>query len=99
MLQKFPKGNKTPWNVWLAFCRSWPRVFGPPEILVVDEGKEFMGTFADRAGEEGCLVSTIDARAPWKNAKTERAGGHFKAIYAKARELEAPETKQEAEAL
>eukprot|EP00959_Pyramimonas_sp_CCMP1952_P152830 3197513-Pyramimonas_sp.AAC.1 len=58
-----------------------------------------MGTFADRASEAGCLVSTIDARAPWKNAKTERAGGHFKAIYAKACELEPPETRKEAEAL
>eukprot|EP00959_Pyramimonas_sp_CCMP1952_P265940 5560282-Pyramimonas_sp.AAC.1 len=74
MFQRVPKGKKAPWNVWLAFCRRWLRAFGPPEILVVDEGKEFMGTFADRASEAGCLVSTIDARAPWKNAKTERAG-------------------------
>eukprot|EP00959_Pyramimonas_sp_CCMP1952_P246456 5151361-Pyramimonas_sp.AAC.1 len=80
-------------------CRSWLRVFGPREILVVDEGKEFMVTFADRAAEEGCLIPTIDARAPWENAKTERAVGHFKAIYARACELEAPETKKEAGAL
>eukprot|EP00959_Pyramimonas_sp_CCMP1952_P311981 6529304-Pyramimonas_sp.AAC.1 len=38
-------------------------------------------------------------RAPWKNAKTERAGGRLRAIYAKACELEAPETRKEAEAL
>eukprot|EP00959_Pyramimonas_sp_CCMP1952_P313433 6560312-Pyramimonas_sp.AAC.1 len=76
MFQRVPKGKKTPWNVWFAFCRCWLRVFGPPEFLVVDEGKEFMGTFADRASEAGCL-----------------------AIYAKACELEPPETRKEAEAL
>eukprot|EP00959_Pyramimonas_sp_CCMP1952_P086242 1803743-Pyramimonas_sp.AAC.1 len=58
-----------------------------------------MGTFADRATEEGCPVSTFDARAPWMNANNERAGGHFKAIYAKACELEPPGTRKEAEAL
>ena len=41
MLQKVPKGKKKALNVWLAFCRSWLRVFGAPEIIVVDEGKEF----------------------------------------------------------
>ena len=44
-------------------------------------------------------MSVIDGRAPWKNAKTERAGGHFKAIYDKAYELEPPRSKQEAETM
>eukprot|EP00959_Pyramimonas_sp_CCMP1952_P203605 4257710-Pyramimonas_sp.AAC.1 len=33
MFQRVPKGKKTPYNVWLAFCWSWLRAFGPPEIL------------------------------------------------------------------
>eukprot|EP00959_Pyramimonas_sp_CCMP1952_P308727 6461260-Pyramimonas_sp.AAC.1 len=62
MFQRVPKGKKTPHDVWLAFCRSWPRVPGLPEILAAGGGG-FMGAFADRAAEEGCLISTIDALA------------------------------------
>jgi len=80
MLQRIPTGKRKPHQVWRAFCRSWLRVFGVPEILLLDEGREFMAEFADRAATAAALVQTVDARSPWKNAKTERHGGHLKEI-------------------
>ena len=46
-------------QVWQAFLRSWCRVFGIPEVLVVDQGREFLGEFATKAGEHGALIRNI----------------------------------------
>ena len=53
MFQKIPTGKRKPHQVWRAFCRSWLRVFGVPEVMVLDEGREFMAEFADRASPAG----------------------------------------------
>ena len=35
-------------SVWNAFVKCWTRIFGEPEILVVDPGLEFAGHFGAR---------------------------------------------------
>ena len=67
-------GSKEPENAWDAFNESWVRIFGCPEIIVCDPGSEFRHLFCEKAAGEGGIVLPTDARAPWQNGKTERAG-------------------------
>ena len=56
----------------------WVKVFGPPELLVLDRGKEFFNEkFHAVLGDQGCGLH-IDAESPWQNSRTERAGGILK---------------------
>eukprot|EP00959_Pyramimonas_sp_CCMP1952_P255114 5328561-Pyramimonas_sp.AAC.1 len=59
---------------WQAFARTWARVFGMREVVAVDPGTEFQGTFADRRRNDGACISLADARSPRRNGRTERAG-------------------------
>lgn len=71
-------------SVWMAFLRSWVRTFGMPEMIVMEQGREFIGSFAQGAAEHGGLVRTISARAPWQNGRAERHGGLAKGTFIKA---------------
>ena len=52
---------------------------GWPEILVHDQGPEFMGSaFQNPAGAAGVLTMPIDSQSPWQNGQTERACQFFK---------------------
>ena len=42
--------------VWLAFMRSWARFLGYPQVLLLDQGTEFLGEFRDRANQFGILI-------------------------------------------
>eukprot|EP00959_Pyramimonas_sp_CCMP1952_P313990 6573085-Pyramimonas_sp.AAC.1 len=35
------------WLAWQACVLTWARVFGTPEVVVVDSGTEFQGALAD----------------------------------------------------
>ena len=71
-------GRKTAENVFQTYTDAWTRIFGPPEVLVCDPGTEFQGYFADNVNGSGTVIFPTDARAPWQNGKTERAGGLWK---------------------
>ena len=66
-------------SIWSAFVRSWLRTFGMPEMIVMDQGREFTGAFAQRAAEYGGLIRTIG-----QNGRTERHGGLAKGTFIKA---------------
>ena len=66
-------------SIWSAFIRSWLRTFGMPEMIVMDQGREFTGAFAQRAAEYGGLIRTIG-----QNGRTERHGGLAKGTFIKA---------------
>ena len=88
-------GSKEPENAWDAFNESWVRIFGCPEIIVVDPGPEFRQLFCEKATGEGGIVLPTDARAPWQNGKTERAGKEWKIIFKIAmRQLEPEDYKE-----
>ena len=58
---------------------AWVKHYGWPEIIVHDQGPEFMGNeFHNPAGAACVLTMPIDSQSPWQNGKTERAGQSFK---------------------
>ena len=69
---------KTAENVWNTFVDAWIRVYGLPDVLVLDPGKEFEGYFTDMAQAYGITILPTDRESPWQNGKTERAGGLWK---------------------
>ena len=71
-------GRKTPENVFETFIDSWVRMFGMPEMVIVDPGTEFRTCFADMCSSYGCLILPTDPRCPWQNGRTERAGKEWK---------------------
>ncbi len=77
-------------HVWMKFYQCWVRIFGMPELLVMDQGREFVGPFSKLAAEHGALVKVIGARAPWQQGRTERHGGLAKEIFVKVREEMSP---------
>jgi hypothetical protein len=81
---------KQPMNVWRAFVDAWIRIFGVPEMIVLDPGTEFKGEFADQCQARGVLVLPTDPRAPWQNGKTERAGKAWKGIFRNATRKDKP---------
>ena len=83
MVERVP--NKEPSEVWNVVNNLWLRVFGPPEVIVTDPGREFMASFLKQAMGQGIVVHQIAARAPWQQGRTERHGAHFKRILDKAR--------------
>ena len=80
-----PLQRKTNLNVWVCFATNWIKFFGPPEILVTDQGTEFLGQdFMERAAASGITQLPINSKAPWENGRTENAGSHWKRCMAKA---------------
>ena len=62
-----------------AILRSWLVPFGPPSLIIVDQGREFFGRdFSGRLMELGIMIHFTDTNSPWQNSRTERAGGVFK---------------------
>ena len=62
-----------------GFSIVWVKHYGWPELLVSDQGPEFVGSeFVTYVGENGCLHHFIDSQSPWQQGRTERAGGSLK---------------------
>ena len=81
-----PLESCTSAHVSSVVAAVWIRYFGPPEVLVVDQGPEFTGPeFQKLVETHACVLHVIDVRSPWQNGKTERHGDIFKKIVAKAR--------------
>ena len=70
-------------HVWERFMSTWGRTFGVPEMVVVDQGREFLGEFATKLNQGGCIIRTIGARSPWQQGRTERHGGLAKGVLEK----------------
>ena len=73
-----PLPDKTAEKTWQGFVKNWAQVFGMPEIIVVGPGTEFQGYFAEQTASHGVALLPTDARAPWQNGRTERAGKEWK---------------------
>ena len=71
-------GGKTAEAVWHTFVEQWIRPYGFPDVVVCDPGGEFEGYFAEQLQAYGVTLLPTDARSPWQNGKTERAGGTWK---------------------
>ena len=63
----------------LALTDSLLTPYGPPTLIIADQGTEFTGReFGDKLNQMGIMVHYIDTHAPWQAGRTERAGGVFK---------------------
>ena len=61
------------------FADDWVKHYGWPELVIHDQGPEYVGPeFQTALAEAGVLTHPIDARSPWQQGRTERAGGAFK---------------------
>ena len=77
--QVAPCANKTSQEVMNVFWNEWIKHFGPPQLLVMDRGKEFYSNlFQESIGGLGTALHFTDPESPWQNSRTERAGGVFK---------------------
>ena len=94
-----PLEKTTAEHVWSRFSRSWGRIFGAPELVVVDQGQEFLGDFSKRINEGGSIVQTIGARAPHQQGRTERHGGLAKNMLIKVKDQMPPENREDWEAM
>eukprot|EP00435_Cladocopium_sp_Y103_P026760 s1698_g6.t1 len=73
-------------HVWEKFYGTWVRTFSMPEMILLDQGREFGKDFSAKVSEAGCLLKVIGARAPWQQGRTERHGGLAKEVFIKLRE-------------
>ena len=85
---------------WSCFNRLWIRVFGAPQCVLFDEGKEFTGgPFQDGLEMHGIQPIEINRQAPFELGTVERRGALFKEAYYRTRELRQPQDLEEVEAL
>ncbi|CAE8697324.1 unnamed protein product [Polarella glacialis] len=77
-LQVVSRTGRKARDVKKIFAEDWIRHFGLPELVVADQGSEFAAEFTDYLHKLGVPVHPTDARSPWQNSRTERAGGIFK---------------------
>ena len=81
-----PLSGTSSQEVWEKFNATWMRTFGMPEVVVLDQGREFTKDFATKVNESGAILKVIGARAPWQQGRTERHGGLAKELFVKVRE-------------
>ena len=59
----------------------WLPIFGPPRVMIADQGKEFTSwTFEELCARHGILLWHCAVQAPWQNGVCERGGGVLKAL-------------------
>ena len=86
-----PVVDKTAETVAKCVAERWIQYFGPPLVIIADQGKEFVGAqFKEFTNANSILLHIIDVRAPWQNGRTERHGDIYKKIFERARWLHSP---------
>ena len=63
------------------FQKRWLPIFGPPRVLVADQGREFISwAFEEMCARHSILLWHIPVQAPWANGICEKGGGILKAL-------------------
>lgn len=71
--------DKTGAEVRETFWNEWIKHYGPPQLIIVDRGREFFNEdFQQNIGGLGVGIHYTDPESPWQNGRTEKAGGVFK---------------------
>ena len=77
--------DRTSASVAKAFATHWHKHYGMPELLITDQGPEFVGKeFTSYVADHACLHNFIDSQSPWQQGQTESAGGSLKKTYVKS---------------
>ena len=75
--------DKSTKSVVRFLSTRWIATFGPPRVMVVDQGREFVSwEMEEFAGSQSILLHHIAVQAPWQNGIAERSGGVLKALLA-----------------
>jgi hypothetical protein len=74
-----PLPGHTPAAARRAYLQ-WVRLFGPPEKLYTDLGREFKGGFELGAEHDATYIEPSSLEMPTQRSITERAGRNFKEI-------------------
>lgn len=77
-----PVKNHSPTKVKNAVYQ-WIRIFGHPERIYTDLGREFKGDFATFAEEQAMILDVGSLETPTQRSITERAGKTFKEVLSK----------------
>ena len=87
-----PVVDKTAETVAKCVAERWIQYFGPPLVIIADQGKEFVGTqFKEFTNANSILLLIIDVRATWQNGRTERHGDIYEKIVERAVVVAFPE--------
>ena len=78
-----PLSGPNPAAARQAYLR-WVRFFGPPSVLKVDLGREFIGAFELGAELDATVIEPSSLEMPTQRSITERAGRSFKEIFSRA---------------
>ena len=63
------------------FKQRWLPIFGPPRVLIADQGREFISwAFQQMCDEHSILLYHIPVQAPWANGICEKGGGILKGL-------------------
>ena len=75
--------DKSADSVVAFMMKRWMPIFGPPRVLIADQGKEFVSwKFEEMASQHSILLWHTAIQAPWQNGICEKGGGILKAIFA-----------------
>eukprot|EP00969_Alexandrium_andersonii_P295920 13079551-Alexandrium_andersonii.AAC.1 len=56
-----PIPDKSAATVAKTFCETWVRYFGPPLVLIADQGREFVGSaFSEMCDRNAVLLHIVD---------------------------------------
>ena len=77
-----PLQDHTPRSARRAFLQ-WTRIFGTPERIYDDLGKEFRGCFEMMADQDAAILDPGSLESPTQRSLTERAGRTYKEIFSK----------------
>lgn len=69
-----PPAPQSQKDAWESFS-DWIKYFGPPELVLSDNGPEFGETFSRFMELAGITHHICNGRSPWENGRTERNGG------------------------
>ena len=76
--------DRTSETVAMAMARSWMAHYGPPALVICDQGPEFVGQeFCQLMADNAVVLHFTDTHSPWQNSRTEKAGGIFKSCLEK----------------
>ena len=86
-----PVLDKTAETVAKCIAERWIQYFGPPMLIIADQGRDFVGTqFKEITNANSIFLHITDVRAPWQNDRTERHGDIHKRIFERARWMHSP---------
>ena len=89
-----PLSGPNPAAARQAYLR-WVRFFGPPSVLKVDLGREFIGAFELGAELDATVIEPSSLEMPTQRSITERAGRSFKEVFSRTLMHHAVENEQD----